>query len=233
MRGTLASRGPAKVFGGDLLLMDVFAAQIAFGRGKRFDYVDVVPTHGPNVDQLGARIRAAIGRTGRGRASRASLRRKPSRSSAASSSGSSLASMVAIFVGAFIVYNALAIAVAQRRREIGILRALGVTRRQVMALFVGEGVLIGAIGAGVRRWLAGMGLARSSLVRPSARRYLSCTCRCGPTRSAGSPSQLVVGLAIGVGASFVASFFPASRAAYVEPATAMRKKADASEVGLS
>jgi ABC-type antimicrobial peptide transport system permease subunit len=41
--------------------------------------------------------------------------------------------MLALLVGAFVVYNAVGVAVAQRRREVGVLRALGVTRRLAVA----------------------------------------------------------------------------------------------------
>jgi hypothetical protein len=54
-----------------------------------------------------------------------------------------MASLVALLVGGFIVYNALAIAVAQRRREIGILRAAGMRRRDVLGMIVGESLALG------------------------------------------------------------------------------------------
>src|SRR5439155_23895204 len=131
----------------------------------------------------------------------------------------SVASLVAIFVGGFIVYNALAIAVAQRRREIGILRALGVTRRAILALFVGEGMILGLAGS-VLGLIAGLGLARGVLGMVGAtvtELYL----RVKPEGLAIRPGQLVIGVTAGLVASFVAAFFPARRAAFVEPASAM------------
>ena len=49
-----------------------------------------------------------------------------------------ISSLFALFIGMFIIYNSFAIAVSQRRSEIGILRALGATRGQVRRLFLGE-----------------------------------------------------------------------------------------------
>jgi putative ABC transport system permease protein len=230
VRGTLAPRGVAKVFGGDLLLMDVFAAQIAFGRGRVFDYIDVVPEAGAQVAALATKIGKAIGH-------KAEVARPERRTEEAEQImggfklGLSMASLVAICVGAFIVYNALAIAVAQRRKEIGILRAIGVTRRRIMALFVGEGLLIGLIGS-VAGIVAGILLARASIGLVGAtlsQIYMQVQL----DEISIAPGQLVAGLAVGVGVSFLAAFFPASRAAHVQPALAMRKKFDASDVALS
>ncbi len=50
-------------------------------------------------------------------------------------------------VGAYLIYNTMAISVIQRREEIGALRALGATRRQIVATFLAEGAIFGALGA--------------------------------------------------------------------------------------
>jgi putative ABC transport system permease protein len=229
VRGTLAARGPAKVFGGDLLLMDVYAAQIAFGRGKRFDRIDVVAEQGADARVLATRISKAL----EGKAVVAREERRSNEAERILSGfklGLSLASLVAIIVGGFIVYNALAIAVAQRRREIGILRALGTTRLQILALFIGEGLMLGVLGA-----IAGLGfgwlLARVTLHAATATvsaLFLSVK----PGSLVVTPRQLASAAAFGIGAALVASFFPARQAAFIEPASAMRKKVEAADVGL-
>src|SRR5205085_10827579 len=56
-------------------------------------------------------------------------------------------SLFALFIGMFIIYNSFAIAVTQRRSEIGILRALGATRGQIRWLFLGESAVTGLIGS--------------------------------------------------------------------------------------
>src|SRR5215475_1477302 len=58
-----------------------------------------------------------------------------------------ISSAFALFIGMFIIYNSFAIAVTQRRSEIGILRALGATRRQIRWLFLGESAVTGLIGS--------------------------------------------------------------------------------------
>ena len=54
-------------------------------------------------------------------------------------------SLLGLIVGAFLIYNAMAFSVMQRRPVIGALRAIGVTRQQIFALVLGEALLIGAV----------------------------------------------------------------------------------------
>src|SRR6185436_2061283 len=61
----------------------------------------------------------------------------------------------ALVVGMFIIYNSFAIAVTHRRSEIGILRALGATQRQIRKVFLLESVLAGLVGSAVG---AGLGI---------------------------------------------------------------------------
>jgi putative ABC transport system permease protein len=230
IRGTLAPRGPANVFGGDLLLMDVYAAQLAFGRGKRFDHIDVVPTAKTDVTILRGRIAHALG-------GKASVSRPQRRSEEAEQLvsgfqlGLSLAALVTMFVGGFIVYNALAIAVSQRRREIGILRALGATRSRILLLFVSEGVLMGTVGAALGLGF-GLLLARGVL-KMVAGTVSALYVTVDPEHLLITPRDLFVSVTIGVATAFAAAFFPARHAAYVEPAAVMRKKTDGSDVAFS
>lgn len=64
---------------------------------------------------------------------------------------------VVAFLGAFIITNILMMVVLERRKEIGILKALGLKRREVLALFLAEGGVLGAIGSGIGAVL-GLGL---------------------------------------------------------------------------
>jgi putative ABC transport system permease protein len=71
----------------------------------------------------------------------------------------SVMSWVGLLVGVFLIYNTIAFAVAQRRREIGIYRALGMTERRVAGLFFVEAGLLGLLG-GLLGGLGGVWLAR-------------------------------------------------------------------------
>src|SRR5439155_797595 len=58
-----------------------------------------------------------------------------------------LLSNIALIVGAFLIYNTISVSVVRRRAEIGIARALGASRRQILTAFLGEAVFIGITGA--------------------------------------------------------------------------------------
>src|SRR6266566_3317659 len=119
--------------------------------------------------------------------------------------------------GASIVLNTFAITVAQRTRENGLLRALGASRRQVLA-----SVLIEALAVGVIAAL--LGLAAGVAVAAGLKALLAAF---GLTLPAGSlvlkPRTVVASLLIGVGVTLVAAVSPARKAAKVPPVAAMQE----------
>ncbi len=69
-------------------------------------------------------------------------------------------SMVSLLVGVFLIYNTISAAVTRRRREIGILRAIGATRLEIRALFLGEALFFGLAGVALG-CVAGTALAQT------------------------------------------------------------------------
>src|SRR5205085_9811605 len=146
IRGIMKSGGLASAFGGSLAIMDIYAVQKVFGRGHKFDRIDVAVKEGERVEDVRKKIAAALGSgfqveepSARGEQFEAMTR--------AYSISANVTSAFALFVGMFIIYNTFQIAVTQRRSEIGILRALGATRTQVRTIFLGESIVAGLIGS--------------------------------------------------------------------------------------
>src|SRR3954466_16402358 len=142
----MKSSGLTSAFGGNLAIMDIYAAQKMFGRGRTFDRIDVALKPGRTLADAERELSAGLGPgfqvdppSGRGQQFEAML--------AAYSMMVSISSLFALFIGMFIIYNSFAIAVTQRRSEIGILRALGATRGQIRWLFLGESAITGLIGS--------------------------------------------------------------------------------------
>jgi putative ABC transport system permease protein len=120
---------------------------------------------------------------------------------------------IALFVGAFVIFNTLSITVAQRTREFATLRTLGASRKQVMRSVVIEGVVIGLL-ASVIGLFAGFGLAK----------LLSAIG--GELPEAGMVFALrtvLVSLALGTGITVLATIVPARRATRVPPIAAVRE----------
>jgi putative ABC transport system permease protein len=126
---------------------------------------------------------------------------------------------VALFVGAFIIFNTFSITVAQRVREFGMVRTLGATRAQVLRNVIGEALVIGllasviglAVGVGIARGIQalfdaiGFGLPAASIeIRPRT---------------------VIAALVIGVVVTVIASIVPAFRATRVPPIAAVQEGA--------
>jgi len=117
----------------------------------------------------------------------------------------------------FVVFNAFSMAVAQRRADLGRLRATGMTRRQVVAMVMLEAGLIGAGGAAVGA-AAGVGLSEAliALVKATSEMFN----RFGHGQI--SPARLLWAAGLGIAVALLAALIPALRAARVAPLAALR-----------
>jgi putative ABC transport system permease protein len=129
--------------------------------------------------------------------------------------------LIAVFVGGFTIANAQSITVAQRSRELAALRALGATRRQLLAGLLAEGALTGLLGAALGV-LGGLALAKGLLALLSS---LSMSLPATGTH----PSAGAIALAVAVGTlvSTLGGLGAAIRATRTSPVLAMRDGADA------
>ncbi|MGE0042762.1 MAG: FtsX-like permease family protein [Vicinamibacterales bacterium] len=215
----LADEGPAKVLDGNFALMDIAAAQLAFDRLGRIDRIDVRLEDGEDVGEAVAAIGA---RLPEGLSAQRPARRgaQVERMLAAFHMNLTALSWIALIVGLFLVYNTVTISVIARREEIGTLRALGVTRRQVLSLFLGEAAAMGLAGTAL-----GLGLAR--VLADAAVALTSTTVQAIYIASAAAPPDLGWGdvelaFAIGLPLSLIAAAVPAREAASVPPTAAIR-----------
>lgn len=221
VRGVLQSGGFTRAFGGNLAVMDIYAVQQVFGRGRRFDRIDVALAKNVPLATGQAAIRAAVGPgfqvqppAARGQSFQSILR--------IYYFILNFSSAFALVVGMFIIYSSFSIAVTQRRKEIGILRALGATRRQIALLFLGESALAGLIGSvvGVFVGFAAAGVMAGAIGSILHGVYGFSQGDVGIVP--GTP-LVVLTIAIGVLTSMAAAGIPARSAAHVDPVVAMQK----------
>jgi len=221
VRGIMSSSGMTQAFGGNLAIMDIYALQNVLGRGRRFDRIDLKAKDGVRVEQCKTAVQRALGPgfeidppSSRGAHFEALMR--------SYTTATWVSSLFALIVGMFIIHNSFAIAVTQRRSEIGILRALGATQAQVRRLFLLESFVAGLVGSllGVA---AGIGMAfgvsrymgdLSEQVVGVAQRVQSLTVE---------PVQIFGAIAGGIATSVFAAWIPARNAAGVDPIQALQK----------
>ncbi|MDP8947078.1 MAG: ABC transporter permease [Actinomycetota bacterium] len=121
----------------------------------------------------------------------------------------------ALFVGAFLVFNALSMTILERTRELGMLRALGSTRAMITRSVIAEALILGLIGS-VLGLLFGYGIAKG-LVYLFGRAFLF-----EIAELVISPFALVSAMVVGTAVTVLAALLPARRAGRVSPVEAMR-----------
>ena len=129
-------------------------------------------------------------------------------------------SLLSVVVGMFLIYNTVSASVVRRRREIGILRSLGVTRHEVRALFLGEAAVLGSIGAFLG--LAGGLLLAQFLVGAVAETISSLYVLVNVKQAALDPRTFVIAWTIGLASVIASAWLPAHAAARMEPVRALR-----------
>ncbi|MEW5855359.1 MAG: FtsX-like permease family protein, partial [Myxococcota bacterium] len=213
--GILPESGATRALGGAVALMSVDAAQLLLNKPDRVDVINVKVKKGESVDAVRKRVVAQLGPAYSVEAPERRGKRL-ARMMLTLTTVMRLVSVVSILVGIFIVYNTLAIAVVQRRREIAIQRALGVTRRLCWLLVVLEALVLGVLGAlvGVP---VGVMLARSAMniVTVSISTLYTEIRPVDPNISPKTMLLVAIGAII---ASAVAALRPAHRAASTAPA---------------
>ena len=132
-------------------------------------------------------------------------------------------SYISLIVGAFLIYNTIAVSVVRRRTEIGILRAIGISSRGVLLIFLGEATMLGLLGSilgiGIGRLLAG-GLLKLIAGTVNAL-FVTST----PGDVVLTPLSISIALVSGTGIAFFSALLPAMEAAGVAPAEAMSRAA--------
>jgi putative ABC transport system permease protein len=126
---------------------------------------------------------------------------------------------ISLFVGAFIIYNTFSILVAQRRREMALLRAMGATSRQVLGTLMAEALAV-AVVASVLGLFAGIGMA--GLLKTVLSGFGLDLPASGVVVTGGT---VIASLLVGIIITLLAAFLPARRGGKVPPIAALRETA--------
>ncbi len=115
-----------------------------------------------------------------------------------------------LVVGAIVIMNIMLVAVAERTAEIGLRKALGAKRRDILAQFLVEASTLGAVGAAFG---VGLGVFLAFVMRAAT-----------PLPTVVAPWSVVLGVLVGAGVGIISGVYPASRASRLDPITALRQE---------
>src|SRR5262249_17905940 len=223
VRGLLMDEGPARALQGNFALLDIAAAQLSFNRVGLLDRIDVKLKSGSDIgegereirEKLPDRLRVLRPETGDD---------EVEKMIAAFQFNLSALGSIALLVGLFLIYNTVSISVITRREEVGSLRGIGTTRPIILALFLGEALLLTAVGT-----VVGLGLGR--ILASVAIQITATTVETFFIASAATEavvhhpigaSEIALAFAIALPLSIVASAVPSLEASRVHPIEAMR-----------
>src|SRR5258708_17801553 len=219
VQGIFKPVGIGEVFGGNIAVMDVYSAQVVFDRGKNFDRIDLMNSPDIPVDTLAQRLRERLPpgiETVRPEVRGQALENTVT----AMRLGMLITSFIALLVGVYIIFNSFTIAVNQRWKEIGILRAVGVERGNICGMFLAEALVMGVIGSLI-------GIVGGYYLAATANKVMgSIAASVYGVVSTAEPSKLHYDLALltfllGVASSLVGAWFPARAASHLDPVLAL------------
>lgn len=203
-----------------LVVADLTTAQEVLDQPGRLSRVDLILPGGPRGEEVLTRVRAALP-PGAQVVPAAARSEFVGELTHAFDVNLTALSLLALMVGLFLAYNTMTFSVVQRRATIGMLRALGVTRAEIVATVLAEALFLGlaatALGLG-----AGVGLA-GGLVRLVTRTINDLYFVVVVRDLAVSPAVLAKGAALGIGATLLAALVPAAEASAAPPGAAIQR----------
>jgi putative ABC transport system permease protein len=218
VKGIMEEEGPAKALGGNFAILDIAHAQEAFDKVGLLDRIDLLVDPQASLEDIAAALRKKLPPDIV--VSRPQTRNiQVENMIGAFRLNLTALSFVSLFVGMFLIYNSMSISVIRRRREVGILRSLGVSERQVLALFLIEGAILGVLGAilGI-----GIGLVMAKFTLASVSKTVTALYILVEAEHLTiSPTILILGALISVGVSILSAAGPALEAARTKPREAL------------
>ncbi len=218
--GGIATLGDVDSFGGaTIAVLTLPEAQRLTGKEGEFDQISVAAAEGVSPDRLAASLQAALPNdldVETGAQNVESQRDDISEFTGFIKTALLIFAGIALFVGAFLIFNTFSITVAQRTREFAMLRTLGASRRQILSSVVLEAAAIG-LGAAAVGVALGIGFAKviSDL-------FAALGLDLPATGTVVEPRTVIVGLLLGTVIAVVSGLAPAVRATKVPPVTGLR-----------
>jgi putative ABC transport system permease protein len=218
----LSNEGPARAFGGNFGLMDIAQAQEVFGKIGVLDRIDILLKEGGNekaqLQELEKVLPPGV------RLIRPADREKGTERMIRSYQLNLTAlSFIAVLVSMYLIYNTASLSVVRRRKELGILRSLGMLPRQILSLILAEAAGYGLIGG-----LLGMGggiLLARFLLKTVSRTITNLYVLVGVKEIPFSFPELGLILLLSIIIAMASAYLPARQAAGLEPREVLYQRA--------
>ncbi|MEU9302582.1 ABC transporter permease [Streptomyces sp. NPDC048269] len=218
LSGVFTTEDGAVNAGGSLVLFDTAVAQELYLQPGFYSELSVGAKAGTTADQLLTEIKPLLGKNSEaktGAALAAEQAKAIERAMSGMSTGLLIFAGVSLFVGIFLIYNTFTMLVAQRTKELALLRAVGANRGQVRRSVLLEAGVVGLLSSAIGM-VSGIGLA---VAMRSAMGLFDAKIPAGSLIIA--PATVVIALVIGVMVTMLAALLPAWRTSRIAPVAAM------------
>ncbi|MFN3649177.1 MAG: FtsX-like permease family protein [Armatimonadota bacterium] len=219
VRQVLENEELQQAMGGNVAVVDIAVAQELFQRYGKLDRIDLL-VDPARREEVRAALAPLLPPQAEARLPQGRTRQVENMVEAFALNLTAL-SFIALFVSMFLIFNAVSMAVVRRRREIGVLRSLGVTRGGIVRLFLGEALFLGVIGS-----LLGLALgtllakgALGAIAKTITTLYLTVHAE----NLYLSPAVYLSGFGIGVGMALLSALAPALEASRTPPGLTTRQ----------
>jgi putative ABC transport system permease protein len=218
--GTITSRQSTDVLGSTLVAFTMPTAQRLLGTVGHYNVILATGVAGVSSTVLAQRVEAAVGPDYfviTGDELRTGIADVSSTGAPKFTTVLDVVLGIALFVGGLVIFNIISILVAQRRKELALLRCMGASKSQVYRSVLAEAAVLGFIasGVGLCLGLAAAAILRTVLKSPGAQ-----------TSAAGLVvgwHTIVISLVVGTGVTCVSSILPAVAASKIAPVSALRQ----------
>ncbi len=216
--GLISKEGPGRLNNGAFGVIPLRTAQEIFSRLGDLDQMDIVAApeaaSGAGLDTLKAALQARLDES-YSVTYPAARGKRVTQMLDGYQIGLNFFSVVALFVGAFLIYNAFSMTVVERTREIGMLRTVGMTRGQVMGQVLTQAVILGAAGSA-------LGVGAGLVLSKGLIRGMELILAQEVTQVTVPPQDLAVSVLVGFVVTLVAATMPARQAGRISPLEALR-----------
>jgi putative ABC transport system permease protein len=223
--GLMAKEGPGKTNNGTFAIIPIESAQRMFNRVGEYDQIDLILTENTRsreIEELRIGIQDRLGE-GFSVTYPAGQGQRMTQMLSNYQIGLNMLSMIALFVGAFLIYNAFAMTIVERTREFGMLRTIGMSRRQIVTNVIMEALALGVIGSGLGALLGILGARGLAGLMGS---LLGAELTIGVTIPL---NTLLLSLGVGISVTIISALIPSIQAGRVSPIAALRVRGKAKE----